>query len=325
MFRRNAKPIRYEKEGIKIRPASLDEEYEIGGWASSYNWIKIGYEYEKYQSRYSDINYVIVNNYVIFGYFLANQKINTGNNSNIPLYSKELIIYDFVVDTKAYSKYSKMLIDFMIKYAKHNGYSVISFYKSDKYSEFNKFINRYYDVKQLDDKYYLFIDNPRIRNYQKHLPIYENDKIKIEDLYFLYDFDFDILKTKCRFKLNDNEEISIDRKTGIITFPSNVEVTNEVVLNDYTKTLVYIIKGMYYANDIKNVVINYDINNPNYYEANIDGLLYVSKELNDIRNDNDYINYLINKGYDKVVPNQLRYDMNCRSFTDSKVIYKLVK
>lgn len=323
MFRRNAIPIRYEKEGIKIRPASLDEEYEIGGWASSYDWIKIGYEYEKYQSRYSDINYVIVNKYGIFGYFLANQKINTGNNSNIPLYSKELIICDFVVDTKAYSKYSKMLIDFMNKYAKYNGYSVISFYKSDKYSEFNKFINRYYDFKQLDDKYYLFIDNPRIRTYQKHLTIYENENIRIEDLYFLYDFDFDILKTKCRFKFNDNEEISIDRKTGIITFPSNVYVTNEVVLNEYTKTLIYIIKGMYYINEVKKVFINYDINNPNYYEANIDGLLYVSKELNDIRNDNDYIKYLINNGYDKVVPNQLRYDMNNRSFSDSKVIYKL--
>ena len=51
MFRRNRKPIRYKKEGIKIRPASLGEEYEIGGWATSYNWIKIGYEYEKYTSR----------------------------------------------------------------------------------------------------------------------------------------------------------------------------------------------------------------------------------------------------------------------------------
>ena len=104
MFRKNLKPIHYDKEGIKIRPASLDEEYEIGGWASSYNWIKIKNEYEKYTSKYSDINYVMTDKFGIFGYFLANQEINVGNNPNIPLYSKELIICDFAVDARAYAK-----------------------------------------------------------------------------------------------------------------------------------------------------------------------------------------------------------------------------
>lgn len=323
MFRRNRKPIRYKKEGIKIRPASLGEEYEIGGWATSYNWIKIGYEYEKYTSRYSDINYVITNKFGIFGYFLANQEINVGNNPNIPLYSKELIICDFVVDTKAYSNYSKILIDFIIKYARDKGYSVVTFYKSDKFSNFNNFINRYYDVKEIDDKFYLFIDNPRIRNYQKHLTIYDKDNIRIEDLYFLYDLGFDVLKTKCKFKLNENEEISIDRKTGIIKFPSNVEVNNEIVLNDNTKTLVFIVKGMYHANDIKKVSINYAMDN--YYEALIGGLLYISKELKEIRDDKAYVKYLIDKGYDRVVPNQLRYNMNESSFSDSMAIYNLIK
>ncbi len=325
MFRRNIKPICYKKEGITIRPASLGEEYDIGGWFTSYDWIKIGYEYEKYQSRYSDINYVMTDKFGIFGYFLANQEINTGNNSNIPLYSKELIICDFVVDSKAYSKYSKKLIDFMIKYAIHNSYSVITFYKSDEYSVFNNFINRHYNVKLIDEKYYLFIDNPKIRSYQRHLTIYDNDNISIENIYFLYDLGFDVLKTKCRYKLNDNEEISVDRKTGIITFPSNVEITSEVVLNDYTRTLVYTVKGMYHANDIKNVDITYYVNNPNYYEAIIDGTLYVSKELNEIRDDKEYMNSLISRGYDKVISNQLRYDMNQTSFSDSPVIYKLVK
>lgn len=323
MFRKYTKPISYKKEGITIRRASLGEEYEIGGWANSYNWIKIGYEYEKYTSRYSDINYVMTNKFGIFGYFSANQKINAGNNLYIPLYNKELIIFDLAIDIRAYSKYSKILINFIIKYAIHNGYRVITFYKSDKYSEFNKFINKYYDIKEIEDKYYLFIDNPRIRNYQKHLTIYENENISINNIYYLYDFGFDILKTKCKFKLNATEEISVDRRTGIITFPSNVNTTSEVVLNDYTKTLIYIIKEMYHTNDIKKAFVSYDINNPNYYETIIDGSLYVSKKYNEIRDDKEYTNYLINKGYHEVLTNELRYDMNDSSFSNSCVIYKL--
>ena len=325
MFRRYIKPISYKKEGITIRRASLGEEYDIGGWATSYDWIKMGYEYEKYQSRYSDISYVITNKFGIFGYFLANQEINVGNNPNIPLYCKELIICDFVVDIKSYAKHSKILLDFMIKYAKHYGYSVISFYNSDQYSVFNKFISKYYGVKLIDDKYYLFINNPNVRSYQRHLTVYDNDNISIENIYFLYDLGFDVLKTKCKFKLNDNEEISIDRKTGIISFPSNVNTTSEVVLNDVTKSLVYTVKFMYHANDIKNVDITYDVNNPNYYEAIINKELYISKDLNEIRDDIDYMNSLINRGYDKVISNQLRYNMNESSFSDSPVIYKLVK
>ena len=122
-----------------------------------------------------------------------------------------------------------------------------------------------------------------------------------------------------------NEEISIDRKTGIISFPSNVNTTGEVVLNDVTKSLVYTVKFMYHSNDIKNVDIAYDVNNPNYYEAIINKELYVSKDLNEIRDDKAYMNALINRGYDKVISNQLRYNMNESSFSDSPVIYKLVK
>ena len=155
--------------------------------------------------------------------------------------------------------------------------------------------------------------------------MYDNDNISIENIYFLYDLGFDVLKTKCKFKLNDNEDISIDRKTGIISFPSNVNTTSEVVLNDVTKSLVYTVKFMYHANDIKNVDITYDVNNPNYYEAIINKELYVSKDLNEIRDDKDYMNSLINRGYDKVISNQLRYNMNESSFSDSPVIYKLVK
>ena len=326
MFRKINTHVKYEVDGVKIRPASLDEEYEIGGWCSSYPWIKIGYEYDKYESKYSDTTYVMIINHEIVGYFMAYSEINIGNNNIIPICGKELILYDFVVDIRAYSKYSRVLINYMINYARYNGYNAITLNKVEKFTLFNDFINRYYKTTETEDKIYLMIENPRIRSCQKYLTIYENDKVQLEDLYFLYDLNFNILKTKCVLKLTDNEEIVINRLTGVISFPEYVKINKDkIILNHYTKALVYLIVSMNCANDKKPITIDYDINNKNYYEAIVDGLLYVSKDLKNIRNDNEYINLLIKKGYDRVVPNHLKYDMNERSFSDSRAIYKLVK
>ena len=82
---------------------------------------------------------------------------------------------------------------------------------------------------------------------------------------------------------------------------------------------------MFYINEVKKIEINFEQTNPCYFEASVDSILHVSKTLNEIKNDNDYFNYLIEKGYEKVVPNYLKYDMNDTSFTVSKVIYDLKK
>ena len=82
---------------------------------------------------------------------------------------------------------------------------------------------------------------------------------------------------------------------------------------------------MYDSNRIKDVVIEYDINNPNYYEADIDGLLFVSKKYLEIKDDLEYINMLIEKGYDRVASNGFDYCMNDRCFSDSYAIYKFKK
>lgn len=326
MFRRNKTHITYKKNGVEIRPASLGEEYCVGNWISSYSGIKFGYEVSSYDTKYSDIIYVMTINKSIVGYFMAYKEINIGNNPNLPLYSKELIIYDLVVLVRAYAKYSKILIDHLISYANYNGYKAISFNKIEKYNFFNEFLKRHYNVEEKNEKFYIFNENPRIRSCQKHLVIYENDKVSLEDLYCLYDMDFDIHKTKCSMKLNNNENIVLDRSTGVITFPSNVNIKmDNVLFNNKTRGLVNVVLSMYDTGKIEEVDVYYDVTDPHYYEAYIGGLLHISKTIQEIRSDTLYVNNLIAKGIDKVMLDYLGYDMNESSFSFGNVLYKLRK
>ena len=324
MFKKRKKDIKYKKDNVIVRHASLSEEYEVGGWITSYSWIRMGYELDSYNPKYSDVIYVMTLNREIIGYINVFTEVNSDKNNILPLYRKELIISDFVVAVKAYAKYAKILIDFILKYAAYNGYFVVSIRKLEEYKLFNEFIKRHYNVNESSDKFYFVIEKPRISSYQKHLIVYEKDNIELENLYFLYDLDFEVLKTKCTLKLNDSEKIIVDRNTGLIEFPSKIKLKNDrVILNHYTRSLIYLIISSYQENNVDNITINYDVNNPTYFEMDINGLLYVSKDINEIRDNNEYINLLINKGYDRVVPDFLRYDMNESCFSDGRGIYKL--
>ena len=142
MLRRIKTHVNYKKDGVVIRPATLHEEYDIGNWTTYYDWIKLGYEYSEYESLYSDIMYVMTINGSLIGYFLAYNSINIGDNPNIPLYNKEMVVYDLVVDVRAYAKYTKILIDYIIKYSNYNGYKAVVFYKVDKCNKFTNFLNK---------------------------------------------------------------------------------------------------------------------------------------------------------------------------------------
>lgn len=323
MLRRIKTHVNYKKDGVVIRPATLHEEYDIGNWTTYYDWIKLGYEYSEYESLYSDIMYVMTINGSLIGYFLAYNSINIGDNPNIPLYNKEMVVYDLVVDVRAYAKYTKILIDYIIKYSNYNGYKAVVFYKVDKCNKFTNFLNKNYYVTEIEKKLYLYNENPRIRTCQKYLTIYKEDKLSLEDLYFLYDLRFDVLKTKCKFSFNEYQ-IVVDRLTGIIEFPSNVKVINDTVrLNNKTKDIIDILITMFDGNNVKDIIVDYDSNNPYYYEAIVDGLLHVSKTFKEIENDKEYINELKSRGYKEVLPSSLRYDMNGGSLHYASAIYKL--
>ena len=221
MLRRVKTHVNYKKDGVVIRPATLHEEYDIGNWTKYYDWIKLGYEYSEYESLYSDILYVMTINGSLIGYFLAYNRVNTGDNPNIPLYNKEMVVYDLVVDVRAYAKYTKILMDYIIKYSNYNGYKAVAFYKVDKCNKFTNFLNKNYHVTEIENKLYLYNENPRIRTCQKYLTIYKEDKLSLEDLYFLYDLRFDVLKTKCKFSFNEYQ-IVVDRLADLIdSIPDN--------------------------------------------------------------------------------------------------------
>ena len=323
MFRENKTRLKYKNGYLEIRKAHVGEEYEIGNWANTYDLTKLGYCNMDVLEKYSDIIYVMTYKNSIIGYFMAYNLINTGNNPNIPLYSKELVLYDFAVFVRAYAKYSKILIDFMIKYANISGYKAISFVNINKHTFFHEFMKRHYNVVEIEDKYYIFNENPRIKSYEKHLQIYEGDKVSIEDLYFMYDLNFNVCKSKCYLNLQNKERIEVDRKTGIISFPSNVKIKNDnVVINSVTRNILELVISKYHSNQIEEVLVDFDLNHSFHYEVYMDELLHISKTHSELIKDVDYKNKLIERGFDRVVPNQLKYNMNEQSFL---YVYGIIK
>ena len=324
MIRRDKTHIRFKKNGIEIRLAYVGEEYEIGNWVSYYN-SKIGFNVSTREMKYSDIMYVITYNKIKFGYFLAYCETNRGNKEYIPLNSKELVLYDFAVECRAYAKFSKILINYMIDYAKYNGYNAISFKKIEEYKYFNEFLKKNYKINETDDIYYILIENPRIKTCQKHLNIYNNDSISLDDLYFLYALKCNILKNRCTLKLSDNYCVSVDRKTGIIYFPENVKIIKDhVLLNDITRNLIYLIILMHYTDKIEPLDVYYDLEHQNYYEAYTGNTIYISKtfeEINEeIKNNLSLLIKLYKKGFSNIVPSIMNYDMDENSFSYSNVI-----
>ena len=72
---------------------------------------------------------------------------------------------------------------------------------------------------------------------------------------------------------------------------SNVKIIKDKVkLNNKTKDLIDILITMFAGNDIKDIIVNYDSDNPYYYEATVDGLLHVSKTFKEVETDKEYIN-----------------------------------
>lgn len=307
-----------EEGRVLIEEVGVCDFYDIGQWSDSYSTIKLGYYDENYKAKYSDIAFCIKNEKGIFGYFITYNIVNIDKNEIIPLYSRKLVLYDFAVDSNSYAKYGKMLIDHLLNYAINNGYKAIEIKKIDKYQFFFSFLNRHYQLTEDNNSFYLLIDNPIIDDSKKHLVLYDDDKIKIDDLYFLNNLGFSILKKTIKLELINNEKIIIDRISGIIEFPSNVKILNdEVILNADTRNIVYMVWEMYDRNQIKNIKIDYKKVNPNYFEIYEDNILYVNKSLQTLFDDIKYVLLMIDKGVKKIYPYEINYDMNSNSLSHS--------
>lgn len=301
----------------KILVEAFDEydEWESGNFID-YPPLKLGYKIDDHKAKMSDISFRVKDNGAIWGYFKASNVINISQNDIMPLYSKKLVLYDFAVFSKSYEKYGLILINFLINYAKNNGYKAIEIKKISKYDSFLNFINRHFKLEVFGDMNYILIDSPKIILAEKYLSIYDSDNIKIEDIYFLYDLDFSVGKKVVWLKLNGKESISVDRTSGKIQFPTNIEIMNdEVIFNSHIKSIICLICGMYYTNDIEKLKINFSNENPNVFEAYSGDLLYVNKDVSVLTNDIEYVSNMINKGIKRIHPYIVNYDINDRTIS----------
>lgn len=303
---------------ITVSKVGVCDVYEIGNWTDCYPSIKLGFKRDDYRAKYSDLSFYLKENDDIIGYFTAQNVINLNGQDLIPLYSKKLELCDFAVSQRAYAKYGMILLDFLLNYAKNNGYNAVVIKKQQNFPFFLEFVNRHYNLKEFDGYCYVIIDNPKIKQAEKHLTIYQTDKISLEDIYFLYDLKFSVGKNLIKLKLNANEFISVDRKTGIITFPSNVNLNNDnVVLNSCTKNIVYLVCEDYNNNQVQNLTVDFSVAHPNVFQAYKDDTLYVNKTISDLTNDVEYLFSVADKGVKFIFPYLIDYNMNDRSFSYS--------
>lgn len=241
---------------------------------------------------------------------MAHNKIVIDKNDIVPIYSRKLIIYDFAAEGHSFVKHGKMLFDFLIDFAKNNGYSTIEIKRIEKYNYFNTFLTKNYQVKEFNQSYYLLIDNPIETPSQKYLQIFDDEKIQIEELYFLYNLEFIVSKNDLQLELNNHEFIKINRKTGLISFPSNVKLlSDKVYINSDTKSLVHLIILMNNI-EIKNFKIDYSLNNPNFFEAYDEDTVYVNKPMKSLLNDPTYAKKMMDKGIKYLYSYIINFDMD---------------
>lgn len=306
----------YNKRNIKIKPVGVCDIYEIGNWSECYSCVKLGYLNNEYQPKYSDISFYIKFKEVIIGYFMVYNIINVNNEDVIPLYSKKLVLYDFAVSPRAYAKFGKILIDYLLKFARKQAYAAIEIKKNEKNKFFFDFLKRHYYLDEINDNYYIFIKDYKIKNKEKHLRLYEEDKVDIEDIYFLYDLKFKVFKTNIKYYLKNDESIIIDRRNGKISFPSNVELCNdEVYLNSETRNILFLIYEMYNNDQIRNVRIDYSLTDSYTYEVYVDDQVYVNKEYNCLIKDIEYVLTKNDLGIKFICPYSIGYGMHDHSFS----------
>lgn len=304
---------------IVVEEVGVCDFYEVGNWTEYYSDIRLGYKTFDHQTLYSDICFYIKDEDNIFGYFLSYNIVNIHLDDIIPIYSRKLVLYDFAIYAKAYIKLGIKLMDYAIKYAQKNGHKAIEIKVQDNYHTFFSFLKKHYKIHEFNNSYYIMIDSEINNSLQFDII----DDIAIEDLYYLYELNFEFFKNSLDCKLNEIESISIDRTTKIINFPSNVqERKDKVQLNHNTLDLIHLVYEMYQSKKIEKLYIDYSLDNPNAFEVYCNNVVYVNKDISTLKKDKQYILDLINKGIKYIHSYIINYDMNARSFSHYTTQFK---
>ena len=114
------------------------------------------------------------------------------------------------------------IIDYFIKYARYVGAKFIRIPNKEDFPKFYSKITWWVDEAYENDCYIISIDNPIVYDEYIHIKHYDTDLVTVEDLYFLHYIGYEVGRDACVYKHYSGDEISIDRRTGAITFPSYI-------------------------------------------------------------------------------------------------------
>ena len=129
-------------------------------------------------------------------------------------------------------------------------------------------------------------------------------------------------------KISESEQILIDKKTNVATFPSRVQVVNdELLFNEKTKGAVYVISEALKKSQTKTAKLHYDKKTDNY-EIYFEGVVCVNKTESEFTSDIEHLLELLSKKVKSVYFCSIDYDLNGNYFHNAtgkidveKIIY----
>ena len=327
MFRRSEVKIApYKAKGYLICPAGVCDEYELCDWYTYKIRKSLCYSHDKnYSVLYADTVYKMKKFDELIGYFIVKRLFSF----SLPfLTSGDRIIklIEFAIISHDYKDDAKVLLTYLVNYAKKQGCGAIEIETKENFPSFYKFVKEHFLTKKFDKKLYILIENPKVIASEKFFRPLKEDNISIEDLSFLYNLNFTLTKKSCTLKINDNEKIVVDRRSKKITLPSIVKNSLQpIILDNNSKQLIYYIIKSYQINEVYDIIINEQTNSLGIYAQSNDSAI-VFKSSNEVFADKQLAGELESKTELKyIIPTHFSYDWVNESFCESFVKIKIEK
>lgn len=203
----------------------------------------------------------------------------------------------FYIELKEFGMYSnkihdaKLLFDYLLYYCKVDGAKYIKISKKEDFASFYEFIISTYPIITIDNEYFIKIVEPYSYDEYAHLKPYANDALSIDDILRLYKTNFTISKDNCFVKFNEEDVLSVDRKTGLISFPKYISYKSNKYLNEKNHALlIYIIRNF-------NTIKTQDMSLDNYIDNLPYNFAYIGNQklavFEEIVNNVTYLNTLL--------------------------------
>ncbi len=317
MYRRIEYSVKQFKKGSILirRPKSVDEDVAIGDWDEYYPELKL-----KYNTR-EDKNptnvYLMRDNREIVGYFMATDFIEEKPNGSVEKFQRKMVLHDFAIFSRTYAKHGKLLLNFFYEISKKCYCKVIEIRKVEGFEYFYKFLKANFQTTENKDCYVIKIENAKAFPYEQNLKIFEGDKLSLEDLYFLFALKFKIYKNKCVYKHNDFN-IIVDRKSGLVSLPKNVDCyNNNVLFDENAKKLIYLLCLNIHNNNFEEIFIKKDLKTNFLGSARYKDCLIA---FNEVYTDYELLNRAYIAGFDFIEACEIKFDYHHLFFTESQMV-----